>query len=48
MGAEMKAEILVADDDRTLRRGVTGILADAGYAVREAKNGAEALRRVEA
>ena len=44
MGAEMKAEILVADDDRTVRRGVSGILADAGYAVREAKNGAEALR----
>ena len=40
----MKAEILVADDDRTVRRGVSGILADAGYAVREAKNGAEALR----
>ena len=44
MGAEMKAEILVADDDRTVRRGVSGILADAGYAVREAKNGAEALK----
>ena len=44
MGAEIAAEILVVDDERAVRRGVAAILSGAGYIVREAKNGEEALR----
>ena len=44
MGAGIAAEILVVDDERAVRRGVAAILLDAGYVVREAKNGKEALR----
>ena len=44
MGAEIAAEILVVDDERAVRHGVAAILLDAGYVVREAKNGKEALR----
>ena len=44
MGAGIAAEILVVDDERAVRRGVAAILLGAGYVVREAKNGKEALR----
>ena len=39
----MTKEILLADDDRTIRQSLTGLLADAGYVVRTAKDGREAL-----
>jgi CheY-like chemotaxis protein len=35
--------VLVVDDDEDLRRTVTMVLAEEGYQVREAANGAEAL-----
>ncbi|HVK71311.1 MAG TPA: response regulator [Polyangium sp.] len=38
--------MLVVDDDEDLRRTVTLILAEEGYAVQEAANGAEALTRL--
>ena len=44
MGEGIAAEILVVDDERAVRRGVAAILSGAGYIVREAKNGEEALR----
>ena len=44
MGEGIAAEILVVDDERAVRRGVAAILSGAGYVVREAKNGKEALR----
>ena len=44
MGEGIAAEILVVDDERAVRRGVAAILEGAGYVVREAKNGKEALR----
>ena len=44
MGEGIAAEILVVDDERSVRRGVATILEGAGYVVREAKNGKEALR----
>jgi len=47
MGAGIAAEILVVDDERAVRRGVAEILVGAGYVVREAKNGKEALRLFE-
>jgi CheY-like chemotaxis protein len=37
------ATVLVADDDDELRQALVGLLADEGYAVIEARNGAEAL-----
>ena len=40
----VRADIIVADDERTVRKSVAGFLADAGFSVREAKNGEEALR----
>ena len=44
MGEGIAAEILVVDDERAVRRGVAAILEGAGYVVREARNGKEALR----
>ena len=44
MGEGIAAEILVVDDERAVRRGVAAILEGAGYVVREAKNGKEALQ----
>ena len=41
------ARILVADDDRTTRFAICSMLKKAGYAVTSAKNGAEALRRIQ-
>ena len=43
----MSAEILVADDDASLREVVRYALARAGFEVREAVNGADALRAFE-
>jgi CheY-like chemotaxis protein len=40
-------KILVADDDRTTRFAISGMLKKAGYAVTAAKNGAEALRNMQ-
>ena len=45
--ASPPARILVADDDRTTRFAICGMLKKAGYSVTSAKNGAEALRRIE-
>ena len=44
MDMGIAAEILVVDDERAVRRGVASILDGAGYVVREAKNGKEALQ----
>jgi CheY-like chemotaxis protein len=41
------ARILVADDDRTTRFAISSMLKNAGYAVTEVENGAEALRKIE-
>jgi CheY-like chemotaxis protein len=38
--------VLVVEDERTIRRSIVGYLADAGYTVDEAENGAEALARM--
>lgn len=40
-------KILVADDDRTTRYAISGMLKEAGYAVTAVSNGAEALRQIE-
>ncbi|MBR1920964.1 MAG: response regulator, partial [Kiritimatiellae bacterium] len=37
------SEILLADDDRAVRRGYRALFEDEGYAVRTARNGDEAL-----
>lgn len=42
-----QASILVADDDRTTRFAISSMLKKAGYAVASAKNGAEALRKIQ-
>ena len=42
------ARILVVDDDRATRHVARSVLARAGYDVRVAKDGAEALRRLRA
>jgi CheY-like chemotaxis protein len=39
--------VLVVEDERTIRRSITGYLEDAGYTVDEAENGAEALNRMQ-
>ena len=39
-----RGELILADDERTIRTTLTGLLEANGYAVRAAKNGAEALR----
>lgn len=41
------AKILVADDDRTTRFAICSVLKKAGYSVTSAKNGAEALHRIQ-
>ena len=41
------ARILVADDDRTTRFAICSMLKKAGYAVTSAKNGVEALRKIQ-
>lgn len=43
----MDARILVADDDKNLRRVVGELLSDAGYAVEVAADGVEALAAIE-
>jgi CheY-like chemotaxis protein len=39
--------ILVVDDDADLRTALAAVLEDAGYHVRQAENGAEALKELE-
>ncbi len=39
----MKAKILIADDERTIRESVAMVLGDEGYEAHEASNGKEAL-----
>jgi CheY-like chemotaxis protein len=41
------AKILVADDDRTTRFAISGMLKNAGYTVTAVKDGAEALRNIQ-
>ena len=41
------AKILVADDDRTTRFAISGMLKKAGYNVTSAKDGAEALSKIQ-
>ena len=43
-GASVGNSILIVDDDSIVRAAIATILADAGYATREADSGAEALR----
>ena len=45
-GAERAAAILVVDDDPLIRTMARGLLEQQGYAVAEAEDGAEALRRI--
>ena len=40
-------KILVADDDRTTRVAISGMLKKAGYSVAAVENGAEALRKIQ-
>lgn len=40
-----KADILVVDDERSVRSGCRSLLENAGYAVRTARDGSEALRK---
>jgi CheY-like chemotaxis protein/anti-sigma regulatory factor (Ser/Thr protein kinase) len=40
-------KVLVADDDRTTRHAITAMLRDANYAVTVAKDGIDALRKVQ-
>ena len=42
----MSSQILVVDDDRTLRETLGEVLADEGYAVQTAADGREALERL--
>jgi len=42
-----RQKILVADDDRTTRHAITRMLAEANYAVTAAKDGIDALRKVQ-
>jgi len=45
--SQARAEVLVADDDRTTRFAISSMLKKAGYAVTAVKNGAEALRNIQ-
>ena len=40
-------KILVSDDDRTTRHAISRMLRDANYAVTAAKDGIDALRKVQ-
>jgi len=42
-----RQKILVADDDRTTRHAITRMLTDANYAVTAAKDGIDALRKIQ-
>jgi len=42
-----RQKVLVADDDRTTRHAITRMLRDANYAVTAAKDGIDALRKVQ-
>jgi len=44
--AEIKGTILVVDDEEYIRRLISRILSDAGYAVVQAASGKEALERM--
>lgn len=44
MGIELKKRVLVVDDDASIRRTLEITLNRAGYAVTQARNGAEAVR----
>ena len=40
------AEILVVDDERVIREGLKGLLSGEGFAVRTARDGEDALRKI--
>ena len=40
----MKADVILAEDERLIRQSLVGLLETAGYAVRAAKDGEEAER----
>ena len=42
-----RQQLLVAEDDRTTRYAITTMLRNAGYAVSAAKDGTEALRKIQ-
>ena len=41
---DLKAKVLIVDDDAVLRRGLRRVLTMAGYLVTEAADGSEALK----
>ena len=43
----MKSEILVVEDERALREGMKGLLSGEGYAVRTARDGEDALAKID-
>jgi two-component system nitrogen regulation response regulator NtrX len=43
----MSQQILIVDDEERIRQSLNGVLRDEGYEVREAKEGAQALKMVE-
>jgi len=43
----MNQQILIVDDEERIRQSLNGILRDEGYEVREAKDGAQALKQLE-
>jgi CheY-like chemotaxis protein len=45
--SQARAEVLVADDDRTTRFAISSMLKKAGYAVTAVRDGAEALRKIQ-
>ncbi|MBB2964843.1 response regulator [Methylobacterium sp. R2-1] len=46
--AEARPTVLVVEDDAVIRRAAMELIAEAGYAVREARNGNEAIRMLDA
>jgi CheY-like chemotaxis protein len=46
--AEARPTVLVVEDDAVTRHAAVELIAEAGYAVREARNGNEAIRMLDA
>ena len=47
-GVKARPKVLIVDDDRDIREALGELLADEGFAVEAAWNGAEALKRLRA